>query len=94
MGGREFHGIRAATSKLRSPKPVRDLGTDNRERHGSAERKSLVIGVERITEIDRGKVVEAFEGKQMDFERYTVLYWKPMKFFEDWSDMIILRSKC
>jgi hypothetical protein len=41
MGGREFHGIRAATSKLRSPKPVRDLGTDNRERHGSAERKSL-----------------------------------------------------
>ena len=50
--------------------------------------------MKKITEIDGGKVVEAFVGKQMNFERYTMLYWKPMKLFKNWSNMIKLRSEC
>jgi hypothetical protein len=32
------------------------------------------LGVKKIAEVDRGEIVEAFVGKQMNFERYTVLY--------------------
>jgi hypothetical protein len=39
------------------------------------------LGVKKIAEVDRSEIVEAFVGKQMNFERYTMLYWKPMKLF-------------
>ena len=42
FAGREFQSVGAATAKLLSPKPIRDLGTKRSPRRGSEERRSLV----------------------------------------------------
>lgn len=42
---------------------------------------------EEVGEVGGGKVIEGFVGDEQDLEINSVLYWEPVKFFEDGSDV-------
>ena len=42
---------------------------------------------EEVGEVGRGKVIEDFVGDEQDLELNLLLYWEPVKLFEDGSDV-------